>query len=128
MRTRVRMRVPDPRVEKLPEWARTLIKDIQRERDVVVQQLKEFVNTQEPSPFWQEEWICDGESEGPTTYRNYIQTNSVIAEHEGVRVELTVQPKEGIMIRYNAAGEARMRDVYCTPVSYQQFRVHKEPR
>lgn len=128
MRRRKPLKIDDPRMERLPVWAKELIGDLQRERDVAVRQLKEFTDSQTPTNIWHEEFVCDGEKKGPSTYRHYIDAYSITAEFEGVQVNLLLRRDDGITITYGPEGRIHHAGVYCTPYSHRQFRVHKEAR
>lgn len=105
--------------DKLPRWARDLIIDLTREREVAVRALNEFRDEQTPSSIWHEKRICTGEAAGPVEHRRYLQAYRVSfylgpAEYDVVDVclrpneqalqitaghELLFQPQSGNSIR-----------------------------
>ncbi len=114
----------DPRIEKLPKWAQDHIADIQRQRDVSVRELNEYIDKQTPSPFFVDEMVCTGEETGPTVKRNYIQTRRVSVEHAGVSLDVYIRD-EVIELTWGD-GEYRNGDVAMIPVSRQQVHLKSQ--
>lgn len=92
----------DPRVEKLPAWARTLIADLSRQRDVAVRKLTEAVDTDTPSPVYVDDFVYLT-SGSPTRVRRYIQTRSVTIDHQGVILQVYAgSDRDGIRLMWGA--------------------------
>jgi hypothetical protein len=111
----------DPRIEKLPAWAREHIKDLQRQRDLAVRSLNEYCDTQTPSPFFTSDMESTGEQKGPTIRKRYIQAYKIIVEHEGVSLKVMVRPGDSkkIELQWGVAEGRITEDIAFVPCSFQ---------
>ena len=114
------------KLSKLPRWAQEHIENLQRERDVAVQTLKQFEDSQTPSAIFYEDAVCDGEKSGPTFRRKYIQNHAVQIEAHGISLRVSTEHGdtrgESITLQWgksnNMAG-----DVAFQPLSYQYAKL-----
>ena len=80
-------------LSKLPKWAQEEFTNLQRERNTAVRELKSWTDDQKPSSIYIDELVCDGEQQGPKSYRRYIQSRKVTMVHAGVEATLyAIQP------------------------------------
>ena len=108
------------KIEKLPKWAQEYIRNIEREREVAVNALNEYVDNQTPSPFFIDEMECTGERKGPTIKRRYVQTHKIEIEHQEVSLRIILRD-ESIDLQWS--GEKMLGDVAFIPSSYQSARL-----
>lgn len=80
-------------IEKLPKWARVLIKDLSRERDTAVEALNRAVDGQSKSPIYYDDMLCIGEQAGPSTKRFYVQSSRLTIEHAGIECGIYLAPE-----------------------------------
>ena len=88
------------KIEKLPKWAQEHIADLQRQRDVVVRTLNEHCDNQTPSPFYSDEMICNGESQGPSCKRMYFQAYKMEVEHAGIVLRISTHNEGKIGLQW----------------------------
>lgn len=106
---------------KLPKWAQDYIEKLSRERDVAIQTLNKFCDSETPSPFYIEDNPCTGESgmTGPVRKRRYIQAHAVNVEWAGITLRIDANDYGGrrneIGIFY---GTGTNCDVALVPMSY----------
>lgn len=58
---------------KLPKWAQEHIRKIEREREVAVRALNQYVDDQTPAAFYVDEPESTGEQVGPSFKKRYFQ-------------------------------------------------------
>jgi hypothetical protein len=76
-------------IEQLPEWARNHIRRLEIQGDEAVRALGSHLDTQKPSKVYWEEYLNTGEPKGPTTKRFYVQTDRLMVENCGVRLDVS---------------------------------------
>lgn len=86
--------IPDKaKLAKLPRWVREYIVDLEREREVAIQTLRDFEDSQTVSRVWYEANPSIGETRGPSVLRRYIQGSRItFALRGGYEIEV-VQPR-----------------------------------
>lgn len=107
-------------IAKLPKWAQDHIRNITRERDIAVQELNAWVDSQTPSAFYVDEYPCIGEQKHK---RRYFQGNRIAVDHAGVHCEILLAREDdgqrlyGIDITYSEGGPRRIghQDVAIMP-------------
>lgn len=104
----------DPRVAKLPAWAKELIESLARERNAAIRTLREFHDAQEETPISYSSNPCLGEDgeRGPTCLRRFIDAHKIDFSWAGVDLTVYLQEEDshhrtGIRI---TAGASRMAD------------------
>lgn len=113
----------DPRIEKLPAWARNLIVKTSRERDTAIKTLNFFEDSQKKSNIYFERLDFTGQEAGPTNKRCYVQSEKIEIEAFGVHVEVSVDQKSNcINIQYDQPDRS-LREVALIPESFQRFRI-----
>lgn len=65
----------DPRIEKLPNWAKRIIKKLESERVAAIYALNKFTDSQTMTAVFVEDYISTGERQGPKLH--YIQSDNV---------------------------------------------------
>jgi len=108
-------------VEKLPKWAQTYIRDIERQRETAIDALNEHLDAQTESPFYIDELVCTGEDNSPCTKRRYVQTYKISVEHQGVNLDVLLRD-DCITISWSN-GKYSLSDVAFIPATYQQARL-----
>lgn len=111
-----------PDISKLPKWAQTHIKDLKRERDVMLRALNEFQDKQTPSPFYFEDWVCSGEAPGPTPKRCYVQARTMVLVHGGIQLSVRPDDNGQIFLQWNSDGDL-MEEIALIPAAYQNARL-----
>lgn len=106
------------KIPNLPKWAQQHIKTIEQQRDAAVRALEEFCDNDTPSAFFVEDYVCDGESKGPTTRRHYIQTRSIEVAHAGVGLRVLLRG-DSIELSWDTEGRRLADDVIFQPKSFQ---------
>lgn len=76
-------------LEKLPKWAQEYIKHLETERYVSVRALNAHCNQQTPSKMYWDDYVCTGETQGPSNKRFYVQTHRIVIEHAGVQLNVS---------------------------------------
>lgn len=111
--------------EKLPKWAQEEFNSIKRQRDTVVEHIKDFCDESTPSSIWIDELVCDGESRGPTARRRYIQSRLIRINFGGVYLQILLrEPGSGngqkpVIDLQWTQGESLNGDVIFQPRSFQ---------
>ena len=105
--------------DKLPKWAQEHIKDLKRERDVAIRELKGYLDYQTPSPFFVSDYFCTGEEN--QFVKRYIQTHRMCIDHAGVFLDILLRD-DTIELKWDA-GQYNIRDVAMIPQSYQSIRL-----
>jgi hypothetical protein len=121
------MNAPTPeQIQKLPKWAQDYIQNLAREREMSVRALNEFCDNDTPSPFYFEGMVCNGETQGPSSKRRYIQANSITVVWRGIELQVDAHDYgnrgSGIGLRWSTADRA-MREAAFVPESYQSARI-----
>lgn len=111
-------------ISKLPKWAQDYIRDIERQRDVSVRALNQYLDNQTESEFYFDDYIGTGESNGrgPTLKRNYIQAPDRLAiSYADVLLEVVIRDGE---VHISWGGDVnRDHDVAFIPMSYQHAKI-----
>jgi hypothetical protein len=68
--------ITQPQYDRLPSYVKKELESLRRQRDVAVQQLREYEDSQTPSDIWTEKMICDSPG-SPRTTKKYIQAYQV---------------------------------------------------
>lgn len=71
---------PEYDFTKLSKKVQRYIEDIERERDMAIRTLNEFQDSDTPSSFWIEDWVCTGETQGPSTKKHYVQARRMTVQ------------------------------------------------
>ena len=116
---------PTPKqIERLPKWAQTHIKDLDRQRRVAIDTLKQFQDSNEPTMVSYEKMrYLDGEMQFLTRYIDAQRVEFVAA---GVSLVVTLPIDEcdlGIKLAWGPEGRISLGDLCFTPTSYQQARI-----
>lgn len=112
-------------LSKLPKWAQEHIATLERERDVAIRELNEWVDSQTPSPIYIDEMVCTGETKGTTTKRRYVQTRRLTIEYAGVELDVFLAPEHdgsrdfGIHLSFSTPDHS-LGQVAMIPISFQQ--------
>ncbi len=115
-------------IAKLPQWAQALIGDLDRERRDAARLLNEFVDNQATGPFYFEEWVSDGQQKGPKQKRRFVATETIVAEHHGIRLRVGLR-EEGILVQWENVLGGMRPEVGLIPTAFQSFRlVGKVPK
>ena len=108
-------------ITNLPKWAQKHIEDIQRQRDVAVQELNYYVDNQTPSQVWYDDYECT-EPGPPVMRRKYIQTNRITIGHVGVELDVLCRENH-IDIGWGIENTIGLSDVIFQPSSFQRARL-----
>ncbi len=109
-------------ITKLPKKIQQRINDLQRERDVAVRALNEYLDNQTPSHFYFDDLLSTGEERGPSPKRVYVQAGSHITiEHAGVTLEVYDCYGERLSLRWHS--ENRHREIALIPETYMAARL-----
>jgi hypothetical protein len=95
------------KIAKLPLWARDHITKIEREREVAVQALNEYCDTQTPAPFYCDEYESTGEDREPTSKRRYFQGHRITVEWLGVRLGVLLRKDNNKIVSADLLGSQR---------------------
>ena len=109
----------EAKIDKLPQWAQQYIAAIRREREAAVRALNEHCDQQTPAAFFCKRHECTGETSGPSTKIQYIQTHRVCCIHHGIElfVSVEIDRRPGIGLQWFGA-EQSLRDIAFVPESY----------
>lgn len=111
----------DAQKARLSKKVQEYIKDIEQERFIAIRALNEYIDGQTPSPFYIEDALSTGETQGPTFKRVYIQTHKMTIEHQGVY--LTILLRDDHIDMQWSTPEHRTGDVALIPTSYQSAKL-----
>jgi hypothetical protein len=76
----------------LPHWAQAYIQKLTREREEALRALREWSDSQTPSPIYIDEFVLTGEGgRGPTTKRRYITTDQLEVEHTNIHLRILLR-------------------------------------
>ncbi len=112
----------EAQILKLPAWVQAHIKDIQRQRDVAVQSLMDWSDSQTEQPISVCEMVCVNKG-SPSILTRYIEGSSVTIKWAGV--ELSVTLRDSSSMHDNSIGlqwhstDRRMSHVSMVPNSFQ---------
>lgn len=108
-------------IKKLPKWVQEHIQNLQRQRDVAVRELNNYIDSQTPSPFYVDGLVCTGEESGPSLKRRYIEGNKMSVNHDGV--SLSIHLRDGhIDLQWHSA-RSFTGDVAFIPSACQAARL-----
>jgi hypothetical protein len=110
---------------KLPKWAQEHIKDLSNEREMALRTLNDYTDNQTPSKIYWDDFVCLGETTGPSTKRSYVQTERIIVESCGVQLTVSchgesVQHDPGIELQWSDAHRIGNM-IAAVPRSYMQM-------
>lgn len=113
-------KLTDEQMGKLPKWARDYFVDVARERDTALRALNNYVDTQTPSAFYIDELECTGEDRGPTSKRRHIQTHKITVQHNGVRLDVSINchHPDAISLQWGSERGSCERHVAFIPTSF----------
>jgi hypothetical protein len=107
--------------EKLPKKVLEYIKDIERERETAIKSLNEYLDNQQESPFYYNDYLCTGEESGPSYKTKYIQTHKIEVKHAGVILRVMLRDN---IIDLNWESESRgISQVAFVPQCFQGARL-----
>jgi hypothetical protein len=109
------------KIAKLPKWAQEYIVDIERQRNVAINALNKWTDSQTEFPFFIDELVCTGEKRGPSFKKRYVQAHNITAVWGGVRVDVRLR-EYGIDIDWGDS-DGNNIDVAFIPYSYQHARI-----
>lgn len=104
----------DTQISKLPKWAQEHIRQLQRQRDIAVRELREYMDSQTESKVYYDDLTCL-ENGAPSQLRRYVQTNKIAIVHEGVELDIYAAPGDGIRIRFGVMKHGRHRIASIRP-------------
>jgi len=105
-----------PDISKLPKWAQEHITRLERQRDEAKKEREDFLNAQKPSAFYEE-------TSHMLEQRNYIQTNRMTCEYDGVKLEIIAysgQYGPGIRLSWEGINSS---EVALIPLHHQSVRL-----
>lgn len=109
-------------IEKLPKWAQDHLRNLQRERDVAIRELNEWVDSQTPSAFSVSEMLCIGEQKGPSIKRRYIQGHRMEVVHAGIHLDISLGQESCIRLQWE--DERRLcKEVAMVPKSFNNVEL-----
>lgn len=114
-------------VSRLPKWAQELIDTLKRERNTAIAALNKAMDDQTPSSMYIDDWVCTGESSGPTVKRRYIQGNTLNVIHDGVSLSITLRSMV-IDLKWCQSERGYGGDVCFQPCSYQNAYLFTKER
>ena len=117
------MNSPTPeQIAKLPKWAQEYIEDLSRRTEIAGRALKEYTDSQTPSPFFFDDFLPVG-GESPQFSRTYVQTHKICVVKDGVRVDVLLRDDEpGIEVSWGDEKRG-MRETPMIPISYQKIKI-----
>lgn len=110
---------------KLPKWAQEEFKTLERERDIAVRELNQWVDNQTPSNIKIHEHVPIGPG-GPKRMTRFIQGYCVEFEHAGVWVEVTLpywDAREKYITLKWGKEQIACDEVAFIPYSHQSARI-----
>ena len=117
------MNQPTPKqIERLPKWAQSHIKQLERQRRNVIRTLERFQDSDKPTRVSYEQGLqLDGEFQ---FFTRHLDTHQVQFVCNGVSLVVTLPDDErGIALSWGPEGGHGMGDMCFTPTSYQQARI-----
>lgn len=121
------MNEPTPeQLAKLPKWAQDHIKHLTTSNNAIKSSLKQFNDSQTPSPIWVDEWLQD------PRIKRYIQAPhcNVIFSHKGVDMRVMLAGEKdpsrapGIEISYSRTGRwGDAGEIALVPKSHGLFQL-----
>lgn len=106
-------------IEKLPKWAQERIRDLERERELSVRKLNEFVDGQTESRIWVDDLVCTGEQSGPTSKRHYIQSHKITVMVGKTEVHVGLDLDDSSKLGINCGG----RTMIFQPVASNSIKI-----
>lgn len=112
MRKRIKM---DEKINKLPKWAQEYIEKLERERNIAIQELDEYLNSQKESPFYVREF------ELGRFFNRYIQTHRMDVQHGDVHLSILLRENHIDLSWSN--DESGSNEVAFIPTSFQAAKL-----
>ena len=109
-------------IKKLPKWAQKYIENIARERADAIRKLNEFVDCQTKDKFYTSDYVCTGETQGPSEKIRHIQGDVIRCSHDGIDLSVYAHKRGKIEIQYSASGSI-IGGIALTPLSYQRIEL-----
>lgn len=106
-------------LNKLPKFAQEYIRKIERERELAVRQLNEFVDGQTESKIWVDEAVCTGEESGPSFKRHYIQAHRLTFKVGNEEVDVALALNGAAEMYINCGGS----QMTFQPTASNQIRI-----
>jgi hypothetical protein len=111
-------RVPTKeQIAKLPVWAREYLVGLARERDVAIDALNKWGDSQTKSPVSVPEYVCDGER---TRYVN--DARHIRFTWAGVGLDVYLTDPEEIRLQWSGVDRG-LADICMQPYSFQSIRL-----
>jgi hypothetical protein len=104
------------KIKKLPKWAQEIIRNLERERAEAINTLNRYVDDQTESPFYSDDSVSTGETQGPTTKRKYFQAYRMNIKHNGVSLGITL--RDNIELKWEDDNRD-LKEVAFVPTSFQ---------
>lgn len=112
-------------ISKLPKWAQEHIESLDRRVVIAERTLKEYHDTQTPSEFFYDDYLCIGGG-SPTFARKYIQTHKISVVRHGVRADILLRMEDkGIEISWSDE-DRTCREIAMVPTSFQKIKLVKK--
>jgi hypothetical protein len=114
---------PTPeQIAKLPKWAQELIANLDRRVVLSERALREHMDSQTPSEFFIDDYLCIGGG-SPVATRRYVQTHKISVAKDGVRADILLRMDEpGIEISWGDE-KRTCREVAMVPTSFQKIKL-----
>lgn len=113
------LKIPKKKKEELIYY----IKSLQKEREVALKALNEYLNNQEKSHIFTKEFLCLGEEQGPSLKINYIQSKSKNIYFSFDDIILNVSVKDdGIYLQWYGE-DYYTQELSLVPLSFQQAKI-----
>lgn len=117
------IRPEQSKLDKLPKWAADYITDVERERDVALRALNEYVDAQTVSAIYYDDILCLGENnrKSPSFKRKYVQTKEITFEH--LEIEMRVLLRDDCIDVGWTSVNRRIGDVIMQPTYFQAIKL-----
>jgi len=125
------MSTPTPeQIERLPKWAQSHIKRLDRQRRTAITGLERFQDSDEPTPVSYEQFLHLDDilhlDDKCQFIARHIDTHEVHFVHNGASLTVRVPDADehrGIELSWGPEGGHGLGDMCFTPTSYQQARI-----
>lgn len=109
-------------INKLPKWAQEYIHELERQRDVAVHEMEEYLDNQTPSAFYVYDLVTIPDEKSRTrSVIRYIQTHRMEVEHDGVHLNIIL--RDGYIDLHWGLPDYHHGDVAFIPQSYNSARL-----